>query len=119
MVHWSQALTARLQGGVHMVGATIATNPAPAGPLAPPGSKARPQPRLRDHLLAFDHAALGTLRSTSDVLQCYANQMDAAWYSEAGAAAALLKAGHNLDCLMLRYQGHDWRDRSLWGWKAE
>lgn len=27
---------------------------------------------------------------------------------------AMLQAGHNLDCLMLRYEGVDWQDRSKW-----
>jgi hypothetical protein len=26
----------------------------------------------------------------------------------------LLQAGYNLDCLMLRYQGVEWQDRSKW-----
>ncbi len=37
-----------------------------------------------------------------------------------GASDAVLKQGYNLDCLMLRYQGIDWRDYSNWncngGW---
>lgn len=27
---------------------------------------------------------------------------------------AMLQAGYNLDCLMLRYEGVDWQDRSKW-----
>jgi hypothetical protein len=69
--------------------------------------------------VAFDRTALGVLLSDPDVLRCHAHPADAVWRSEAGAAAALLREGHNLDCLMLRYKGRDWSDRSMWGWKAE
>ena len=31
------------------------------------------------------------------------------------AAEALMSAGQNLDCLLLRYQGIDWADERNWG----
>jgi hypothetical protein len=36
------------------------------------------------------------------------------YYSELGSATAILRAGYNIDCLMAKYQGVDWRDRSNW-----
>lgn len=30
--------------------------------------------------------------------------------AQIGASSAILRAGYNLDCLMLRYAGVDWRD---------
>ena len=35
-----------------------------------------------------------------------------------GSSAAILNAGYNIDSLMLRYQGVDWRDKSHWGCNA-
>lgn len=35
-----------------------------------------------------------------------------------GSSAAVLKAGYNIDSLMLRYQGVDWRDTNNWGCNA-
>jgi hypothetical protein len=35
-----------------------------------------------------------------------------------GSSAAILSAGYNIDSLMLRYQGVDWRNRSNWGCNA-
>jgi hypothetical protein len=39
-------------------------------------------------------------------------------YAEMGSSAAILSAGYNIDSLMLRYQGVDWRNRSNWGCNA-
>ena len=36
-------------------------------------------------------------------------------HAEVGASSAILDAGYNLDSLLLRYQGVDWRDRATWG----
>ena len=33
--------------------------------------------------------------------------------AQVGASSAVLRAGYNLDCLMLRYGGVDWRDRTF------
>lgn len=35
--------------------------------------------------------------------------------SELGASAAILRAGYNLDSMMVRYQGVDWRNEDNWG----
>lgn len=37
------------------------------------------------------------------------------YYSELGSSAAILDAGYNIACLMVRYQGVDWRDKDNWG----
>lgn len=39
-------------------------------------------------------------------------------YAEMGSSAAILAAGYNIDSLMLRYQGVDWRDKANWGCNA-
>jgi hypothetical protein len=38
------------------------------------------------------------------VLKCHTHIHDAIWHAELGSGAAVLAAGYNLDCLMLRYQ---------------
>lgn len=117
VVHWSAALLPRLQGTVHMVGATILTDPTHPGPNAPVAALTRVQPRIRSGLVAFDHIALQAIQRDPDALKCRADVGDAAWFNEAGASAAVLHSGLNLDCLMLRYQNKDWLDKSSWGWK--
>jgi hypothetical protein len=117
IVHWSAALLSRLHGTVHMVGATISTDPTHPGPGAPLAALTRVQPRVRSGVVAFDHIALQAIQTDPDALKCRAGVEDAAWFNEAGASAAVLHSGLNLDCLMLRYQNKDWLDKSSWGWK--
>ena len=117
LVHWSTSLTTRLDGAVHMAGTTISTDPTQPGPAAPLAALPRPQPRLGSGLVAFDHVALEAIQKDPDALKCRATPEDARWFNEAGASAAVLHAGLNLDCLMLRFQNKDWLDKSSWGWK--
>ena len=44
-----------------------------------------------------------------DVFRCHGSLKETIWHSELGASAAILEAGYNLDCLLLKYQGIDWR----------
>jgi hypothetical protein len=37
---------------------------------------------------------------------------------ELAASVAVLRAGLDIDCLMLRYQGVDWQDVGNWGCNA-
>jgi hypothetical protein len=49
------------------------------------------------------------------VFTCHDSRWDAIYYAELGSSAALLAAGYNLGCLMVRYDGVDWRDKGAWG----
>lgn len=52
------------------------------------------------------------------VFACHRDRWDTIYYSELGSSLAILNAGYNLDCLMLRYQGIDWRNKATWGCNA-
>lgn len=39
-------------------------------------------------------------------------------YAEMGSSASILRAGYNIDSLMARYQGVDWRQTENWGCNA-
>lgn len=78
-------------------------DPAPAHNKPIPSSSA-PARRVGVQLLVQD----------GNVLSCYSSPWDAAFYSEVGASAAIISAGYNLDCLMLRWVG-----RHGWGWWHE
>ena len=60
-------------------------------------------------------AGLKTLLEDGDVLHCWSNRLDAIYHAELGASATILRAGYNIDCLLQRYQGYDWRDQRHWG----
>ncbi len=54
------------------------------------------------------------LIDNGQALACHSVPWEMAWYSEAGTSLALLQEGYNLDCLLVRYQGVDWRTRAGW-----
>ena len=49
----------------------------------------------------------------SGALSCHGSLLDTIWHAELGASAAILDAGYNLDCLLVKYQGVDWRNSSF------
>mmetsp|Transcript_669 Transcript_669/g.1942 ORF Transcript_669/g.1942 Transcript_669/m.1942 type:complete len:501 (-) Transcript_669:495-1997(-) len=106
-VHWSRAFTAKLIGDVKLVGSTISCEPAqkPGDP-----SSERRSVHVQSYAVATDQVGLEVLQKDGSVFKCHATLGDAVWNSEIGASSAILRAGYNLDCLMLRYAGVDWRD---------
>ena len=64
---------------------------------------------MQSYALATDQIGLKVLLKDDRVFKCHTNRWDTIYYSEIGASAAILDAGFNLDCLMVRYQGIDWR----------
>jgi hypothetical protein len=60
------------------------------------------------------HPPAQVLIDNGQALACHNVLWELQWYSEAGTSLALLQEGYNLDCLLLRYQGIDWRKRAGW-----
>lgn len=52
------------------------------------------------------------------VFACHKDRWDTIFYSELGSSKAILDAGFNIGCMMLRYQGVDWRDPGNWDCNA-
>lgn len=111
-LRWSQALTAKITSTVKLVGPTISCEPAspPAGTAA---SKEARSIHVQGYVIATDQVGLRVLQEDGNVLKCHTSAEEAAWHSEVGATSAILRAGFNLDCLVLRYAGVDWRDDSF------
>ncbi len=57
---------------------------------------------------------LDIVRAANEVLQCYGDVYDAKYHSESGASRAILEAGKNIDCLMLRYGSVNWGSKENW-----
>ena len=76
----------------------------------PRARRAAPLPSLQDGLAA--------IRADNRTFGCYDSKWLAILYGELGISAAILAAGYNLDSLMLRYQGVDWRQPENWGCNA-
>lgn len=114
--HWSRILTGRITDDVKLVGATISCEGANKGGVL--SGEMRRNPHVQSYVVATDQVGLGLLQAEGDVLKCYTDIHDAIWYAEIGSSAAILDAGYNIDALMLRYQGVDWRDKATWGCNA-
>lgn len=61
-----------------------------------------------------DQVGLRIWLQDAKVFQCWHSMWDVIWHGELGSSLAILKAGYNLDSLMLRYQGVDWQDHANW-----
>jgi translation initiation factor eIF-2B subunit epsilon len=59
-------------------------------------------------------AGLQVLIQDKRVFACHRDRWDTIYHSELGSSLAILNAGFNIDCLMMRYQGVDWRDTASW-----
>jgi hypothetical protein len=53
------------------------------------------------------------------VFACHKDRWDTIYYSELGSSKAILDGGYNIGCMMLRYQGVDWRDKANWDCNAK
>lgn len=112
-LHWSDGLTSRLNQEVRLVGSTISCEGSWKGGVLT-GEK-RQNPHVQSYVVAMDDVALNLMRQDSTVLKCYKQYHDAVWYGEMGSSAVILRAGYNIDALMVRYQGIDWRQTENWG----
>lgn len=111
-LHWSHAFTSRINDENKLVGATISCEGSwKDGVLT---GEHRQNPHVQSYIVAMDQIGLELLKSDPRVLKCYHKLHDAIWYAELGSSAAVLNAGYNIDSLMVRYQGLDWRDTRNW-----
>jgi len=99
-MHWTDTFTSKINDNVKLVGPTINCGGIPGMPTT--------APHVQSYLLATDRIGLDVLLKT--VLSCYDNIMDTIKYGEIGASKAIMDAGYTIDCLMLKYQGVDWRN---------
>ncbi|DBA99576.1 TPA: hypothetical protein ACH3X3_012154 [Trebouxia sp. C0006] len=109
---WSRIFTDKLNDEVKLVGSTISCEGAPWGGDAE--SPWRQNPHVQSYVLATDQVGLQILQQDGQVFACFDNLHDTIYFAELGSSLAVLKAGYNIDSLMMRYQGVDWRDKANW-----
>ena len=109
---WSRIFTDKLNDEVKLVGSTISCEGAPLDGNVE--NHWRQNPHVQSYVLATDQIGLEVLQRDGQVFACYENLHDTIYYAELGSSLAVLKAGYNIDSLMKRYQGVDWRDKSNW-----
>lgn len=109
-VHWTSAFTSKLTADVKLVGSSINCGKA--------YSVVDPQPHVQSYIVATDQRGLEVITARGTVLACHRDMREVVIQSEMGMSAAIMDAGYNLDTLMLRYQGIDWRDQRAKGCNA-
>ncbi|GFR43780.1 hypothetical protein Agub_g4894 [Astrephomene gubernaculifera] len=115
-VHWTEPFTSRLVGDVKLVGSTISCEGSPLnGDFR---GKWRHNPHVQSYVVATDQVGLQVLLDDGRVFHCHNTRWNTIYYSELGSSTAILRAGFNLDCLMTKYQGLDWRDKANWDCNA-
>ncbi|CAL8465845.1 g5381 [Coccomyxa elongata] len=115
-VHWSSAFISKLNAKVKLVGSTISCEPAYNG--GDPGGPVRHNAHVQSYVMATDQAGLQILLNNGRIFECHRTIADAVYNAEVGASLAVFRAGHSIDCLMLRYQGIDWTNRRSWNCNA-
>eukprot|EP00882_Tetradesmus_deserticola_P016554 GHRQ01017688.1.p1 GENE.GHRQ01017688.1~~GHRQ01017688.1.p1 ORF type:complete len:308 (+),score=99.69 GHRQ01017688.1:374-1297(+) len=116
-VHWMSAFTSRLTGSVKLVGSTISCEGSPLH--GQQKARWRHNPHVQSYAVATDKVGLQLLVSDRRVFACHKDRWDTIFYSELGSSKAVLDGGYNIGCMMLRYQGVDWRDKANWGCNAK
>eukprot|EP00798_Chlamydomonas_sp_ICE-L_P032248 gene32248-16814_t len=115
-VPWWYTFTRALSGDVRLVGSTISCEEIPLDGNDEEGhGPVRRNAFVQSHAMATDQVGLAVLLQAPDVLSCHDGMWPALYYSETGASAMILDAGYNIACLMIRYQGVDFRDQANWG----
>ena len=109
---WSRIFTDKLNEDVKLVGSTISCEGASLG--GDPANAWRQNPHVQSYVLATDQVGLGILQRDGNVFACFEDLHDTIYYAELGSSLAVLEAGYNIDSLMLRYQGVEWRDKANW-----
>lgn len=99
-IHWTRPFTERIDDSVKLVGSSISCGVSHEYP---------PEPHVQSYAVATDRVGLDVLKNSGRVFKCYKTMREVVYYSEMGASVAILDAGYNIDSLMLRYQGINWR----------
>jgi hypothetical protein len=109
-VHWTRVFTDRINNSTKLVGPTISCEG-----IQPVGfPKERKNPHVQSFVVATDQVGLQLLMADGDVFKCYDHIHLTMFHSELGASKVILDAGYTIDCLMMRYQGVNWQDKSQW-----
>ncbi|GMH41199.1 hypothetical protein BSKO_09109 [Bryopsis sp. KO-2023] len=111
-MHWTEPFLSKLNDEVKLVGPTISCEGAPLH--KGDDSVSRRNPHVQSYLVATDRVGLEIIMASRKTLGCYDEIQEVIYWSELGVSHAILEAGFNIDSLMLRYQGVDWRRKENW-----
>lgn len=98
---WVTALTSMVTGDVKLAGSTISCSSGENG-----------QPYVQASTLVTDKAGLAVIMA-KDTFEC-STKRQANKATAIAACNLILSAGYNIDSLMVRYEGVDWRQSKFW-----
>ena len=102
-IHWTEIFTSRLKGNVHSVGASITCL----------GDGRGNGPGIEGYA-SFSTPLAISIAQKYGVFKCRKEKWDVIRFGEYGLATSLLKAGKNINCLLLKYGDLDWRSTKTW-----
>jgi len=101
---WPKIFTDRIKNQVKLVGTCImfVNNATRKGPV------------VESFCFATDKIGLGLIVKKGTIFVNHPDKMAAILKGEIGVTSAIMDAGYNIDCLMYRFKGINWKDKSKW-----
>jgi hypothetical protein len=102
-IHWTEIFTSKLKGDVHSVGASITCL----------GDGRGNGPGIEGYA-SFSTPLAVSIAKKFGVFKCRNNKAEVIKLGEYGLATSLLRAGLNINTLLLKYGNLDWRNTKTW-----
>lgn len=104
--HWSTYFTDKINDKVKLVGTTICCLPhSDAGGYGP---------KVEGFCFVTDNKGLEIIMDKKTVFKIHENKYSAIVDGEYGLSNCILNSGYSIDCMISKYRGIDWSDRSNW-----
>jgi hypothetical protein len=109
-VHWTDFFTRRLTDKVKLVGTCIycipVSHPVYSGPL------------VEGFFYLTDQVGLNLLLDRPSIYLNYASKADSVHNGEFAITKCILENGYSIDCMLEKFQGVDWLDKSNWSYNS-
>lgn len=102
--HWSQFFVEKINATVKLVGTTIV--------CLPDWDSGGYGPKVEGFFFMVDQIGLDILKKQGTIFQNHSTKHSAIIHGEYGLSNCILNNGYSIDCMLRKYQGIDWRDRS-------
>tara|TARA_B100001093_G_C26666861_1_gene944420 strand:+ start:152 stop:928 length:777 start_codon:yes stop_codon:yes gene_type:complete len=105
-VHWSNFFYKKLNSSIKLVGTSIVCLPS--------YDSGKYGPKIESFFFCTDNIGLKLLIDDGRIFRNHKNKYLAIVNGEYGISRCILKNGYNLDCMISKYQGINWRDKTVW-----
>ena len=104
-LHWSTIFTSRIIDDIKLVGTTVSCLSLTIGDFH--------GPKIGGYFFATDNIGLSLMLDKKDIFKDHPTKRDVI-AAEYKTTDAIMNAGYNIDCLLYKYQGIDWRNKFYW-----